>query len=110
MTVDTTPLRMAITTHQPPVIGVTITGELDASTADGLYTWIADTINQHRPARLTLDLSRLHFIDVAGVRTLYHLHTAAAAGGCTLTVTAAHTTFWWTLSRLGLEPTFAPRH
>ncbi|WP_328474027.1 STAS domain-containing protein [Actinoplanes sp. NBC_00393] len=109
MTVDPAPLQLTVTHHGPTTIDLTVTGELDVATADGLHTWIVDTVTEHRPDAITLDLSRLQFIDAAGVRTLYRLHALTAAGGCALTIGPAHQVFWWTLSRLGLQPSFAQR-
>lgn len=100
-------LRMRMTSAGPTGIGVTIAGELDVATAGLLRAWIIDTVHHLRPASITLDLSRLQFIDVAGVRMLYELHESASADGCALTVGAAPPMFWWILSRMGLDPDFA---
>ncbi|MGK5685126.1 STAS domain-containing protein [Actinoplanes sp. URMC 104] len=112
MTVDhTCPslLHLHTTEEGPAAVGVTVTGELDAGNSNWLRAWVADTVTSRHPATLTLDLSSLHFIDVAGVRTLYELHASAAAAGCALTVGPAHEAVRVTLSRLGLDPEFGPR-
>jgi anti-anti-sigma factor len=99
-------LRISLTSSGPARADVAVTGELDVSTVPILQSGITDTMRGH-PARLTLDLSRLRFIDAAGIRALYQLHRRAAADGCALTVGAASETFWWTLSNLGLHWEFA---
>ena len=109
MTVEPAPLHLDVTTPGPGTIAVAVTGDIDIATAGRFYTCIVDTVNHHRPHTITLDLSRLQFIDAAGVRTIYQLHALTDAAGCTLTIGNAHQIFWWTLSRLGLEPAFASR-
>ena len=51
------------------VAKVTVTGELDATTAVTLYRHLLDVRSQ-RPDRLVLDLDGLVFVDVAGARML----------------------------------------
>jgi anti-anti-sigma factor len=57
------------------VATVTVTGELDAATAPGLAGRLMSVAGT-RPERLVLDLGRLVFVDVAGVRTLDDAHKA----------------------------------
>jgi anti-anti-sigma factor len=57
---------------------VTVTGELDAATASGLAGRLM-SVAAARPERLVLDLGRLVFADVAGVRALDGAHRALQA-------------------------------
>jgi anti-anti-sigma factor len=60
------------------VATITVTGELDAATAPGLAGRLM-SVAQARPERLVLDLGRLVFVDVAGVRALDGAHKALQA-------------------------------
>jgi anti-anti-sigma factor len=60
------------------VATVTVTGELDAATAPGLAGRLM-SVAAARPERLVLDLGRLVFVDVAGVRALDDAHTVLEA-------------------------------
>jgi anti-anti-sigma factor len=55
------------------VATVTVTGELDITTATGLTRCLLAVAATH-PAQLVLDLSRLAFVDVAGARELDDVH------------------------------------
>ncbi|MBM2615993.1 STAS domain-containing protein [Actinoplanes sp. LDG1-06] len=108
MTVDNTPslLHVRTTSSGAAFVSISITGELDVGNSAWLRGWIVDIVDRYRPAVLSLDLSALRFIDVAGVRALYELHSAADARGCTLTVGEIHYAVRLTLDRLGLSPSF----
>ena len=56
------------------VATVTVTGELDLTTATGLTRRLLAVAAEH-PQRLVLDLSGLVFVDVAGARALDDVHT-----------------------------------
>lgn len=56
------------------VATVTVTGELDITTATGLTRRLLAVAARH-PERLVLDLSGLAFVDVAGARELDDVHT-----------------------------------
>jgi anti-anti-sigma factor len=56
------------------VATVTVTGELDITTAAGLTRRLL-AVAARRPERLVLDLSGLAFVDVAGARELDDVHT-----------------------------------
>jgi anti-anti-sigma factor len=66
--------------------GLAVSGELDAHNAGELAGRVRAMLLGRRPATLRLDLLRLDFIDVTGVRTLYDLHFDAAAADCGLVV------------------------
>jgi anti-anti-sigma factor len=55
------------------VATVTVTGELDITTATGLTRRLLAVAATH-PAQLVLDLSGLAFVDVAGARELDDVH------------------------------------
>jgi anti-anti-sigma factor len=57
---------------------VTVTGELDAATGPGLAGRLMTVAKAH-PEQLVLDLGRLVFVDVAGVRALDGAHKALQA-------------------------------
>jgi anti-anti-sigma factor len=111
MTVDHTQslLRVHTTSAGAAAVCVSVAGELDVGNSRWLRAWIVDAVDRHRPAGILLDLGGLEFVDVAGVRTLYELHAAAEARGCSLTVERAHVAVRLTLDRLGLEPAFVSR-
>lgn len=48
---------------------VTVSGELDLSTAPGLYEALAEAVDRH-PHELTVDLAELAFIDSSGLTLL----------------------------------------
>ena len=56
------------------VATVTLTGDLDITTAAGLTRRLLAVAAGH-PARLVLDLRGLAFVDVAGARELEDVHT-----------------------------------
>jgi anti-anti-sigma factor len=70
--------------HQPPsdeTVVVSIRGDLDRTTAPALATCLDDLIDSAAtPAALTVDLSRLTFIDVGGLNVL--VAAAQSAGRC----------------------------
>ncbi|GAB2607267.1 hypothetical protein Aab01nite_02650 [Paractinoplanes abujensis] len=111
MTVENMPalLHVRTTSAGAAAVSVSVTGELDVSNSAWLRGWIVDTVDRWQPAGLTLDLGGTHFIDVAGVRTLYEVHAAARARGFLLDVTVAHPAVRLTLDRLGLNPEFLTR-
>lgn len=55
------------------VVTVTVTGELDVTTAPDLTTRLLQ-VTAARPERMVLDLSRVVFVDVAGARALDQVH------------------------------------
>ena len=60
------------------VATVTVTGELDITTASTLTRRLLEVGTAH-PDRLVLDLSGLVFVDVAGARALNEAHTLLQA-------------------------------
>lgn len=110
MAVEQTPqcsLWMQLTPAGPGAVCIAVAGDLDLNNADLLAEQVRATLLQHRPASLLLDLNRLEFIDVAGVRTLYELHADAETADCTLVISHAPRTTRWILSVLGLDELFA---
>ena len=67
------PIQTSVRWHGV-VATVTVTGELDLTTAAGLTGRLLAVAAEH-PERLVLDLSGLVFVDVAGARALDDVHT-----------------------------------
>jgi anti-anti-sigma factor len=66
--VRSSPLQVQV--HWDGVVAtVTVSGELDLTTASGLSERLLKVAEDH-PERLVLDLGRLVFVDVAGARAL----------------------------------------
>ncbi|GIF02327.1 STAS domain-containing protein [Paractinoplanes rishiriensis] len=110
MVVERTPescLRVQVTRTGPALVCIAVAGELDLDTAGVLAGRVRDALGLIQPDTMLLDLEKLEFIDVAGVRTLYELHAAAAAVDCTLVIRHAPRTTRWILSVLGLDELFA---
>jgi anti-anti-sigma factor len=81
---------------------VAVTGELDVSTT---AQWDEDVqaAARHSPA-VVLDLSRVHFVDSAGVRTLFRWVKGAERRGVLVVVVAPHDgPLWRLLDILDLE-------
>lgn len=70
-------------------IRATVHGRLDLVTADQLRSEVLALLPGDGTGALELDLSRVGFCDMAGVRALVDAHTAAGRAGWRLTVTAA---------------------
>jgi anti-sigma B factor antagonist len=68
---------------------VILSGELDASTAGGLYEELA-TLNREGVIHVALELSALEFIDSTGVSVIIAEHKRAAAAGGELIVLTPH--------------------
>ena len=86
--------------------GLAVSGELDACNADILAERVRAMLDGEHSATIRLDLHRLEFIDLTGVRLLYDLHFDAAAADCTLSVSGAPRTTRWILDVLGLQDVF----
>ncbi|HEX5204019.1 MAG TPA: STAS domain-containing protein [Actinoplanes sp.] len=100
------PLRVESEPAGPGTVRLTVSGELDIYTADDLARRVRETLVLERPSMIRLDLNRLDFIDVSGVRVLYDLHFDAAAADCALTISQAPQTTRWILDVLGLDELF----
>lgn len=75
--VRSSPLQVEV--HWDGVVAtVTVTGELDLTTAPGLSECLLKVAEDH-PGRVVLDLGRLVFVDVAGARALDRVHKVLAA-------------------------------
>ncbi|MCU7725534.1 STAS domain-containing protein [Actinoplanes sp. KI2] len=87
--------------------GLAVSGELDVNNAGVLAGRVRAMLLGAHPATLQLDLHRLDFIDVTGVRTLYDLHFDAAAADCALTVSNAPLQTRRIVAVLGFQDVFA---
>ena len=87
--------------------GLAVSGELDVHSAGVLAGRVRAMLLGDPPVTLQLDLSRLDFIDVTGVRTLYDLHFDAAAADCALTVSNPPQQTRRIVAVLGFQDVFA---
>ena len=78
-------LRLRTTWPAPHAVLVTVRGALDTATAGDLAALLSDRL-WARPERLTLDLSEVDFLGVAGVRVLLHAALQAEQNGTELSV------------------------
>ncbi|EOD69241.1 STAS domain-containing protein [Amycolatopsis vancoresmycina] len=78
-------LRLRTTWPAPHAVLVTARGALDRVTAGDLATLVSDRL-WATPGRLTLDLSEVDFLGVAGVEVLLRAALQAANGGTELLV------------------------
>jgi anti-sigma B factor antagonist len=87
--------------------GLAVSGELDVHNAGVLAAQVRAMLLGAPRATLQLDLLRLDFIDVTGVRTLYDLHFDAAAADCALTVSNPPPQTRRIVAVLGFQDVFA---
>ncbi|WP_328475082.1 STAS domain-containing protein [Actinoplanes sp. NBC_00393] len=99
-------LGVQVTRSGPVLVCVAVSGELVSDTAGVLAEQVRATLVRQQPDTMLLNLAQLEFIDVAGVHTLYELHTAAATRDCTLIIRNASRPTRWILSALGLDALF----
>ena len=86
MKVPRTPLlRLRTTWPAPHSVLVTARGALDSATAGDLAALVSDRL-WAAPERLTVDLSEVDFLGVAGVRVLLHAALHAEQNGTDLQV------------------------
>lgn len=100
-------LGVRVTPVGPATVLVAVVGELDLHTVDQLGVPVRTALYRNEPAAIRIDLEHVDFIDVAGVRGLYALHTEAAGCDCVLTITNAPESTRWILAVLGLDDVFA---
>jgi stage II sporulation protein AA (anti-sigma F factor antagonist) len=65
--------------REAEVVRAELSGEIDASNAEGVRSELEDAISE--PA-LVIDLSRLDYLDSAGIRALFAVSESATARGC----------------------------
>jgi anti-anti-sigma factor len=63
-----------------------VAGEVDMATSGLLEQAIAAALDPHPPARVTVDLGGVTFMDSSGIVVLLHAHRRATALGCPLVV------------------------
>jgi anti-anti-sigma factor len=66
--------------HLPGVTVIAVGGDLDATNAAELETYVSD-MRQSPGDHLVLDLTEVRFMDSAGLRALLNAHSAAARHG-----------------------------
>jgi len=63
---------------------VTVSGEIDATTAPGLRECLLEVLGRSGTTSVEVDLTRVTFLDSAGLSALATAHRAASAAGSTL--------------------------
>lgn len=95
-----------MTTTDPPLVDeivvVTVTGEVDISTAGLLRDQLADALAT-QPGAVLVDVTRMDFCDLNGLDALGEAAAAAASAGLELTLQGCSPQLAWLLD------TFAPR-
>jgi anti-anti-sigma factor len=90
----------------PPVVTVTISGEIDIATCRAMRDAL---VTEPGPAHLEVDMSAVTFIDASGIGVLLAARRVAVDAGESLTVRAAS----WAVRRLtgvlGLDEVLVPR-
>ena len=85
-------LRLRTAWPAPHTVLVTARGDLDSATADDLAALLSDRLRA-TPEQLTVDLSEVDFLGVAGVRVLLHAALQAEQNDtCLLVVTGTNPT------------------
>jgi anti-anti-sigma factor len=72
-------LVSVVVDRKPDGVHVALHGEIDVANVDGVRTELEDAISA---PTLTIDLSRLDYLDSAGIRALFAVSECAAARGC----------------------------
>jgi anti-sigma B factor antagonist len=80
VTVDPTRIDVS-TTSSPAGCMVTVTGEVDSTTAPGLRSCLLDVLAREGVREVQLDISGVTFLDSAGLSALATAHRAAEAAG-----------------------------
>ncbi|WP_329048003.1 STAS domain-containing protein [Amycolatopsis sp. NBC_01488] len=97
-------MRLRTTWPAPHAVLITARGALDSATAADLAALVSDRL-WAVPERLTLDLSEVDFLGVAGVRVLLHAALQAEQNGTELLVVTGTST----MVRRALQVTEADR-
>jgi anti-anti-sigma factor len=71
----------------PGTVQVTVTGEIDLSTADILHAGLLGVLSARQPHRIEVDLAGVTFMACAGLTALVAAGQAAARIGCPLRIT-----------------------
>jgi len=80
-------LRIDVSRPSPNAARVTVTGEIDLSTADMLRAGLLDVMSAPYPDRIEIDLAGLTFMDCGGITNLVVAGDHALRNGCQLRVT-----------------------
>jgi|SRR5690242_15915654 anti-anti-sigma factor len=73
------PLVVAFVVLEPDVLVVRVSGELDLATAPELDARVRCEVDERRPARLLIDLSRLRFLGLHGIAVFERIRRRAVA-------------------------------
>jgi RNA polymerase sigma-B factor len=95
-------LRLAL--HRLPggTVRVEVAGEIDADNADRLRTALCESALTDRPCRVQVDLSRVPFVDAAGLSALVAGRGSAQRAGAEFRLERCRTTVLEVLSRAGV--------
>ena len=102
------PLLTGGLVHQDGTAVYMLDGDLDAGAADALREQISRLIAES-PGEVALDLSRVGFLDAAGLRALEALSAIAQEGGGRLVLLAPHARVRRVMEVLRVEDRFAIR-
>lgn len=75
--------------HDRDAVRVAVVGELDLHTAEEFCTTLLAMLDRTRADRCELDLSKVGFCGVAGLRALLRVRTAMAQTGSRMVITIA---------------------
>jgi anti-anti-sigma factor len=79
--------RVSVSTEADEVCRVALHGEIDADHAEAILAEIRGAIERYAPRTVTVDLSRVTFIDTSGLGTLVNAMNASRAAGADYRVT-----------------------
>lgn len=71
---------VSVVDREPGRVRVALSGEIDVANADEVRLELEDALSA---PTLTIDLSRLDYLDSAGIRALFAVSECASARGCT---------------------------
>jgi anti-anti-sigma factor len=87
--VDRSDVTLKFDQHDSVATRISITGEIDQSTACQVQKAVIQALRQQRPASIQVNLEGVSFLDSAGIRALVLSHADAEQVDCRLTVVNA---------------------
>lgn len=102
-------LRLRLDHPVPGCVVAEITGEVDLATAPRLHAALYSALDMRSLAVLFVDLSRVEFLAVAGVRVLLDVHRQARQQGVELRLIASQRAVLRPIALLGLSELFEVR-
>ncbi|WP_433299222.1 STAS domain-containing protein [Actinoplanes sp. CA-030573] len=83
-------------------IRVSLVSELDRDESEYLLSGVADVVQRYAPATISIDATRLTFLDSAGIRALLTCRKLAERAGCRLSMPRVHLHVFQVLEISGL--------